>query len=259
MRKQIEEELLHREIDRATTAEESARVRELTANHPELKARYDDLVRLAHTLGRVGQVEPPPGLVDEVMRTVRGRPRPIPRPESWLGTLRTAFGRQPVLRYSFTFALGLALGVLVIAVAGRSSLPRAFGTSMSGTILPDGRLDRLETVDRERFALGGLGGEVTTRVGDDRVLAEIRIDSGRAEDVVLEFDGSVFAPLGFERSGAEGEVALGPHELRLKRAGEGRYVLVLGVSRHVSSPLRLVLSGDGGRLEKTLKTRREGS
>lgn len=254
------DDLLEREIDGENSPEESAALRELIARRPEIAARYEQLTTLAQTLARVKRVEPPAGLVDEVLRRIRQRQAPAVRPVTWIDTLQAAFRRQPALRYGFALASGLALGVLVMTLAGRSSsFPKLEGTPLSGTILPDAELARLETLSAERLDLLGVRGEVTTKLGFGKVLAEIQLDSRGTVDLEIGFDGNMLAPLAFQQTGAGRDILLGPHELRLKHAGSGRYALVLAVSGQVPPPLRLKLSGNGVRLERTLTTRREGS
>jgi hypothetical protein len=254
------DDLLEREIDGENSPEESAALRELIARRPEIAARYEQLAKLAQTLERVKRVEPPTGLVDEVLRRIRQRQAPADRPVTWIDTLRAALRRQPALRYGFAFATGLALGVLVAALGGRSSpFPRLEGAPLSGTILPDLELARLETLSVARLDFDGVRGEATTKLGVGKVLAEIQLDSGRPLDLELGFDGNMLTPLAFQQTGAGRDVVLGPHELRFRHSGGGRYALVLAVSGEVPPPLRLKLSANGVRLERTLTTRREGS
>ncbi len=254
------EELLQREIDRENGPGDSAWLRQVMASRPDLQARHEAMQGVVRTLQEVEEVEPPPGMTDDILRLINQKRRSVPSRAGWLATLRSAFGRQPSLRYAFTFASGLALGALAAAVVDQSPFSRLDRPYFSGTILPDSRLGRLETVDRQRFTVEGVKGEATTKLGQDLVLVEIQIDASRPIDVSVEFDGNVFSPLGFERSEPSGtDVVLGGDRVRLRHAGEGRYRLALGVSQRVPTPLRLRLSGDGLAFERTLETRRGGS
>lgn len=256
-----DEELVNREIDGENTPEESAELRARVARLEDVRACYDGLFAVARTLDRVKSLAPPSELTREVMQRLRQAPSHA-QTVSWLETLRAAFRRRPAFRYGLTFATGLALGALFLAFAGRSASLRWQDTSaLSGTILPDGRLGRLETLDRAPLAGDGVQGEATIRMGSDFLLAEIEIDARRPVDLAVDFEtGGVF-PLAFERSGAsDTDVVLGPRQLRLRHSGQGRYVLVLGgVGHGAPPPVRVTVTGEGLRLEKTLETRHEGS
>lgn len=248
------EELVQREIDGENGPGDSARITQVMASHPDLRARYLEMQGAARALREMKEVEPPSGLTDDVLHAIR-RQVASP-PPGWLGTLRAAFGRQPALRYGFTFASGLAAAAVLVALAGQSPpLAGLDRSQLTGTILSDHRLDGLETVDRQLFALEGVRGEAVTKRGRDLVVAEVQIDSRRPIDVVVEFDGNVLSPLGFERSMGSGtDLVVDAGQVRVRHTGEGRYVLVLAVSERTPSPLRLKLTGEGLWFEKTLGT-----
>ena len=254
-----DDELLNREIEGENTAEESAALRERLGREPALRATHARLVALAQALREVRDEQPPPDLAEDILRSLRDRPRPAARRAGWIDILASTFASTARPRPVLTFASGLAVGMLVAAFLGQSlGLPRLDRSELAGTILPPDRLGPLETVDRDQFELEGARGEVTTKHGKGVVLAEIRIDSSKAIDLAVEFDASTFTPLAFERSGGgTADVLLGGDRVSLSHAGAGRYVLVLGVREAVPSRLRLRLSGNGASLEKTLDTRAE--
>lgn len=255
-----DEELLHREIDGENSAEESARLKDLMAAHAELRAYYERLSTLAQTLANAEKVGVPPGLARKVMRSIRRRERFAALREGLLDTFRFAFTRRPVLGYAATLAAGLVLGTLLAALADKTPpFWRRDVSYLSGTMLPDNRLRRLQLVAEQSFAAEGIQGKASTKLGDNLVLAEIQLDSSRAVDVTIEFDSNALSVLAFERSGASGGgVALGPRQLRLQHIGEATYRMVLGVKKPVPSPLRLRLAAADVSLERTLETRQGG-
>ncbi len=166
-------------------------------------------------------------------------------------------GRAPALRYTLVFSSGLAAGLLVAALLGQSQrLPLLDRSKLVGTILPTHRLGRLEDVDRQTFELPGARGEIATKRANGVLLAEIRVNKAeRPVDLSVDFDGSAFSSLAFERTdGAGGDVTLAGGQWRLSHADAGRYALLLGVKAASPSRIRLRLSLAGASLEKTLET-----
>jgi hypothetical protein len=254
-----EEELLNREVDGENTPEERAALEERLAREPELRARFERLRALVRALATVKAVDPPPLLGEDVLRLVNRIQREGRRRQSWLGTLGAAFGRTPALRYAYTFAAGIAVGVLLLALLGPTFLPLGLDRAhLSGTVLPESRRGQLQPVDRQELGLGGVSGVATIRRGSGIVLAEIAFRESEPVEVALEFDGKSFSLLAFERSGwtATG-VSASLTDLRFRHVGTGRYAVVLGASEGPQPPLRLRLVGGQGRLERTLATGRE--
>ena len=255
-----DEELLNREIDGENMPEESAALRERLARDPEMQARHGRLRELARMLATVKAAEPPPRLAEEVLRMINRSQRERLQRGSWLDALGAAFGRTPVLRYAYTFASGLAVGVVLLAFLGPTSTPTGSDRSLlSGTVLPESRRDQLRLIDQKDFIVGRTRGSATTKRSGGLIVTEIELSGAAPVDVALEFDHNLFTLLAFERSGwtANG-ISASATDLRFRHLGAGRYAAVLGVKEGRLPPLRLVLEGGEGRLERTLATGREG-
>ena len=254
------EELIHREVDGRLAPQEAARLEELVAADPGLRVEREAAREVARMLAGVPREEPPPGLIADVMRSVRALPRAATRRRPAAGTLFGA-GRPATLRYALAFAAGLAFGAVSGALVSRSSLrPALDGSELAATMLPD-EARKGVPVDRTTVAIEGLRGEVTTTLAGSRVVAEIHLESSQPVDVSVDFDPKVLWPVGIERSQAPGggQVTLGADRLDLVQAGTGRYKLVLGVNRPETSPLRVKFSLGDRRVERTLETRRPNS
>lgn len=249
------EELLQREIDKENTPEDSAALRRLIAVRPDLRESHDALQRLVNELGSLQEVEPPRGLVPDVMQAIRGKAT-APRPSvGWSGMLPTALAWRPTFGHAFSLAAGLVAGALAVGWAGSSLFVPLEGPSAVGTILPGGRLASLRVIDRQEISEGSLRGQALTRLADGRLVAEVRIDSGGPVNVTLEFDQAAFSAAGFERDGASlGETVLGGGRLRLLQSEKGQYVLILEPTGAARPPIRLRLETPGGFVERELRT-----
>jgi hypothetical protein len=244
------EDLVQREVDRQTTPEESRALQELAERRADVSAYLERIRGVSRQLEAMEPIEPPPDLMEEVMRTVRRTPHAPP--VGWLETLRLAL-RPTTLRYAGAFAGGIALGALVVALAGTSPLSRNDRPALSGTMLPGDRRAGLATVDHARLEVEGVRADALARAGGGLVEVELQLASDRAVDVSLGFDGRTLSPVSFERSRpGDDDVRLGADQVQLRHVGQGRYVFRLETREASPSVLRLKL---GGVTEITLDTR----
>jgi hypothetical protein len=245
-----EDEAFHREIDGESEPAESERLREELRRKPEAQARYHELVRLCRSLDAVPAAEPPPGLVESVMRAVRAIARRS-APESRLLVLREAFSRRPMLGLGLSFAAGLLLASLLGGLAEPGRAPRS--GEEAATALPSERLAS-RTLDRAVLEAEGVRGVARVDQTDDRVSVRVRVESGSPLRLVVTWDGRGLRPLAFEQGEATVQaVALGPASLAVEGAGKGEYVLVLQAREPAPSPLGLRLEQGTTVVEKALR------
>ena len=110
----IDEDRLHREIDRETTAEESERLRQELEREPEARAQFEQLVHLVRTLESVPAEEPPVGFVAGVMRMVRAKAPASSALARFSESFRRNFLVRPALGFSLTLASGLLMGAILL-------------------------------------------------------------------------------------------------------------------------------------------------
>src|SRR5258708_23630965 len=72
-------ELIHKEIDRLNSAEESALLRDRLAADPQAQELYDDLLKLGSILKSVEAVEPPRYLKNTIINSVQFHRPPVAR------------------------------------------------------------------------------------------------------------------------------------------------------------------------------------
>ena len=132
-----DDELIQREIDGLATPDESARLAALAAEHPEVAARLESLRGAARDLERAERFEPPPRLLDDVMRAVRTTRAAAPKFFAALrDVLRGMLQPHTVLALAGTFAIGLGVGALLLRSPGVSP------SAVAGTALPGGHMAR---------------------------------------------------------------------------------------------------------------------
>ncbi len=244
-------DLIHREIDRENTSEQSAEFQRRIVEDAQFRAGYEKLQTLSRTLEAIGQEEPPTGLVADVMRALRVRGEGRGR---WLETWRSAFAKRPAVGYGLSLAAGIVLGALGFGALDPSALNIRDEAAVA-TILPPGRLGTFREVDRQELASEGLRGEAVARRGVQTVQAEVRVESRQPVLITVEFDAKALSPLGFGRSvAAEGDVVLEPGRVRIAHSGAGTYQVFLGAKSPGPAHLTLKVAGEGILIERTLRT-----
>lgn len=243
------EELIQGEIDGVNSAADSARLKELLARDPGLRARYEALLRVSGTLGEAERLEPPPDLLEGVMSEVHRREPAGEARLGWLDALRALLTPGPLAACACTLVVGLVLGALLPPDSGLFS--RSEREALSGTALDRGRLGSPGVLDRRSLARDGVQGEALTRLDDGRLVVEVRLDTTVPVDVTLDLDGTGLSPRSFSQDGpSDGGVVLGAGQVRFSHpAGRRLYTVSFVVGKPASRALLLrVGEGDGWEL-----------
>jgi len=219
----IDEDRLHREIDGLLTAAESSRLQQELSADPEAKARLATLRRLQQALASVPSVEPPKGLVEDVMRSVRARARArAAHPGAW-DALRAAFSRRPGLGLSLSFASGLLLAAVGSGLLSTAPSSPGHDADAMGAAMPPARL---REIARAPLQGRSLAGEATALEAGGQVLVRVRVLPGEPLDLEVTWSGEAASPLAFEREGeGASSVVLGPGSVEVRGASAGLYTL----------------------------------
>jgi len=245
-------DLIQREIDGENSPGESAELQRQIDADPELRARAERLQGLSRSLASVGQEDAPPGIIGDVMRSIRAKSARITG--GWIDDWRSAFARRPALGYALSLAAGIILGALGLGALDPSAYQIRDDRAV-GTILPPGRLGSFRQVDRRELASPGVRGEAVISRGETTLQADLHFESNRSVQITLEFDANSFTPLGFGRSiPAEGSVVLEPGRVRFAHSGAGSYQVFLGLKGPASPPISVSVGGEGVEIEGSLET-----
>jgi anti-sigma factor RsiW len=227
------------ELDGVATAEESAELRRRLEVSPAARARFDEMKAVFRILDRVETVEPPPALKE---RVILGLPHvPVPSRRGFLGG---AFGRRGGLGWGYSFAAGLAAGVLVVILANGVQRPGSSeDAKYSGSMAPLVGRDAA-IVDEVRLELDGNAATVATRNAGSDVL--VRIDSTTPNGhLLVEYDSGAFVLQSFHQSAATGPVELDPGRIHIRNAGQARFDFTLRPADSGRPPLQVsIQSGD---------------
>lgn len=239
------------ELDGVATAEESAELKRRLEASPAARARFDEMSAVFRMLDRVEAVEPPPALKERVILALP----PVPA-SSRRGVLSGAFGRRGGLGWGYSFAAGLAAGVLVAVLANGMQNPRPQApehAKFSGSMAPL-ETKPSATVDEIRLELDGARAKVEALHAGPDVLVRLESDV-RSAEILVEYDASGFSPRAFERTGPEpGSVELAPGRILIRAAGHGRYEFFLEPAGPARPPLQVSLTTRDEVASRSLRT-----
>lgn len=107
-------DLIHAEIDGLNSPSDSENLRQILARDPAARKQFHELEELASALTGMADIDPPADLHGEIMRTVE--PAGVRRRITVPGRIEARWRKGPaILRYGYTFAAGLILGVAGLA------------------------------------------------------------------------------------------------------------------------------------------------
>jgi hypothetical protein len=228
------------ELDGVATAEESAELRRRLEASPAARARFDEMKAVFRMLDRVETVEAPPALKERVILGLPHAPAPSRR-----GVLGGAFRRRGGLGWGYSFAAGLAAGVLVVILANGAQRPGSSeDAKYSGSMAPLAARDAA-IVDEVRLELDGNTATAATRSAGADVL--VRIDSTTPNgDLLVEYDPGAFVLQSYHQSGAaSGPVELDRGRVHIRNAGQARFDFNLRAAGSGRPPLQVsIQSGD---------------
>jgi hypothetical protein len=227
------------ELDGIATVEERAELKRHLEASPAARARYDEMKSVFHMLDRVEAAEPPATLKERVILALP--PASAPRERSLWGG---AFQRRPMLGWGYSFAAGLAAGILVVLLAQTPRPMSSEHAKFSGSMAPVATRDAA-IVERLRLELDGNAANVETRKAGSDVFVRIESETPHA-DLRVGYDPGVFVLRSFQQAGAaSGPVDLEPGQIHIRKAGQSRFELVLRQIGSNQPPLQVSMqSGD---------------
>lgn len=261
-REQIE--LIHREIDGANSAAESAACRSLIEEHPEARTLEAELRQVTRIFERVGQREPPPHLRQAILDALPPEPRTT---SGWqaLGSavkaLAAGLQQRPRFALVSSLCVGLVAGFgLYAALAGNVWPDHSNTSGLAGAFFAPGAAQQLKTVRQVAIDVPGASGRVSVAAGpaDVSVALELRVE--RPLEVRLAFDAATYGLRGFSqlRTEAGASVTAEPGFIRVATSGANAHTFVLHHEGPVS-PLVLSLYDGGEEIFATTLDTREPS
>jgi hypothetical protein len=255
-------ELINKEIDGLNSKEESRKLNLHLAKHPEARKLHEDLVKTAHALKEVEEVEPPRHLRQHILNSLEKRQEATARSWGFLGKVLEALRGRSLPRYALVFASGLVVGILLLAIF---ALPRDLGvgdtSQLTGTMALVPELSVFQPADSIAFRLQEASGMIKTYYGSDFVIAEVRVQSAMSIKTEIRFRPETTTFSGFKRlQGEEGSLDIGQSAIALTQSGASRGFVTFLTHGGSQGPLEVTVSGGGKTLYHSLiRTTKAGS
>lgn len=251
------EDLMQQVLDGLATPEEEARLEAALAGDASLRGRYQELQRLFAMLESVGEVEPPPGALEEALQQVRqiGANRPQGQHtlgRGWLGAGWEALRQRFTPQLAYAFTTGTIAGIALFAVF-EGQVPSKIDGNTPGTVVSRHRFDTAHPLDRVELQANGFQGVLSTSMVDGTLLGELECSSSAAAAIFLEWDFSAEPLLGFDQSSPLGRIAVEPKGLRIEHQGENRYRIWFGAPRQQGAQLRIRVDVGGTTLKRAVR------
>jgi hypothetical protein len=255
------ERLMNEVLDGVATPEEARSLEAHLAVDAEARAAFEQLQSLATALRGVPMVDPPPDLKGSVLRSIRGRTA-APGHGGWLGAVRTAFRARPALGYGYTFAAGLAAGIVGLVVlrgeflGGSGDGRGPFG----GTMLPPARLEGFRAAEHRTVDLPGCRVAFQTLQSGDGLAVRVDARSDGESEIDLLADPAAYRPIALRRiGGGEGSVSLLPGGARIVSRGDGQFMVYCSGTGQPPAPLRYSVRCRGVSAAGELRTSSKGA
>ncbi len=250
-------QLIQKEVDNLASDSERSQLQRYLSSNPEAKQLYESMMAMKHALDNAPQVDPPPGLREKIMRRVRAGQLTVPKRPAPVRTILDAFKARMSIGRVFAFSAGVAVGALLILLAGSDSgrFDALDPNHISGAMAPESLCDRMQVQDSRTFTAARLSGSIETKREGNVVVARLNIKSAVLIEIELKFDPDIMGLDGYSRSGPAGNlISAGNGRVVLKHQGENRYTLIFNSNQAAVSPLSYRISDGEEIIEGTLST-----
>jgi hypothetical protein len=241
-------DLIHREVDRLNTPEESHRLKECLKTDAEAQKCYDQFIAMSNMLGEVEEVTPPPDMKRNIMCAVSASVhRPTKRSHSlkiFLNSLRARFN----YRYVYAFSFGLIAGFVLFSLyVNTLNTGGSFDLSdLYGTLIFNSQSELLYESGHIHIDVDDVQGTIGVKYYESIVIAELILESREPIEVILECNEDDMHMNGFFQSThASSNVVMNDTHLRMTHLGENTYVVTFrDMTRMITSlDVRIVSSG----------------
>jgi len=218
-------ELIHMELDRETTPEESAELARALVDNPGGQRLQRELTEVVTLLQHSAEAEVPSELRNRVLDAIPHdlyTQEPSPQPQRY----RPSFSFSSWFRYATVFGLGIVSGLLVFTAASRTDIDQTgFDTSrLSGTMGGQSSSGHYAEVGALEIPLESVDGSVRLFESDGALLAQVSLRSAAEIEWILHYGGSgiTLAEIG---TSPGGDLAVRNGEISVRQTGEAIYLL----------------------------------
>lgn len=250
--------IANEELDGAASREDREALRRHLAVSAEARTQFESLQELVQRLKRVGLEEAPPDLRPSVIRATVAQRRAlesVKRSDGWRDFLE-GFFRVPDLRGALTFASGVGVGAVAIAIVagGFVGSRRDQSSGLTGTMAPPNAVAPDRLVATRTLEAGGIRVIADTRRTSDGVVLRLAASGAgvKGASVSATFDRGALRPTSLRMDPpSAGGFEVNGGAVRIGFSGEGTVILAFRAPSVGASPIDLALDAGGGRTVQT--------
>lgn len=246
-------ELVNKWLDGELADEERADLDRYLAESRDALELQDDLTALEEMLGKLDRVDPPRELKGRILSLI-DQAKYVPA--SSRAKKSRIWRLQPNLKYAYSFAAGLIIGVAVYALTTGTFTPGndADLSRLTGTIIAGEKIDDVRPGGRREFAGSGFQGMLRAEFGKTLILVSVAIETDREVELVMGFDPEAVSFHGYQQSEAQdGDLHTASGALRLAHMGENEYTFIFHRRPGHATDLTFAIHAGGVLYEDHLK------
>ncbi|MEE9169544.1 MAG: hypothetical protein V3U73_07240 [bacterium] len=245
-------ELIHHEMDGMNSEEESVRLEELLARNAEARALFADLSSLSEMLAHIEERDPSPNIKKHILNAIQPQPHSPVREDSFVRSIFKKLRPLPGLRYGYTFAAGLAAGLVLYALLGNNiqhGRPADI-SSLYGSMFLDELDESSEAVASFQFDLDEIEGNVVVRNSEGLVLVVLSLSSSNKVEALLEFNEDQLSFWGLSKPDDDTNVSMESDKdyIRLTSVGDNEYFILFEQQSTSLSAMNLKIVHSGNLL-----------
>jgi len=232
------EELMWQRIDGTISPEDSADLDAHIGAHLEARSYFDELTSMSSLLDHADDVEPPADLRQRIEGAIEWDRYPQQAAGfDW----RTFFAPWWDLRIATAAVAGILIGVIAY-----STMINRFDTGLDLANEDVSGSMALSKASTAVLDSPGVDGIVTFRRNDLKAISDVKIDSDREVEIILEYDGQSTLFRAQSDSGSPlGSIVVEGNTVRVTHYGPGRYIAVFRPAASADAPLMVRILADG--------------
>lgn len=240
-------ELIHAEIDGTISKEEKIDLDRFLASDPEMRRVYAELNGVNDILNQSGQLEPPPDLKTNIMKSIRTN-KYAPGEKSGIITqiwesLRFRISPKYVISYSAGLATGLAIVILLII--GPGNLKNISSNKLTGTMVSPEISSDLAKIDELNIKVSDIIGKVSVYGDKDELQLVINLQSKNEYEFVADFEPDIVFLQTFSTLAPGSEILEANHgAVRIFHKGVNEYTFLFKNRRELESQIMYKIYSD---------------
>lgn len=239
------QELLNGEIDGINSVENSRELREYLEHNQKAMELYRELCETLSIFSEAGEIDPPQDLRSRILSSVAEVNGHAGR-RSGLASFFDVFRSGTRRGFAYTFAAGVVIGIIILAVVYRFAPVGGDFDRLTGTVsYRDGAEYRLEPIE---ITLPELTGSISFVCNKDRIRAEFDLASESEIQVILEYGENT----GFESflalESCDHDMKVTGGRIELTHRGACSYTIILGDDHREKPPIGMKIYVEGGLL-----------